>query len=88
MKRIWLALLLCLVVQTGLAAPLTIGVYAYRPAEIIEKRWQPLADYLSRALGGQPVKLQALDQQQLEQALREDRLDFVFTNPTHYIAIR
>jgi PAS domain S-box-containing protein len=88
MKRIWLALLLCLVVQTGLAAPLTIGVYAYRPAEIIEKRWQPLADYLSRALGGQPVRLQALDQQGIEQALREDRLDFVFTNPTHYIAIR
>jgi len=67
---------------------LTLGVLASRPKPVTLVRWQPLADYLSRALDGYQVKLLALDQQELQQALERNQLDMVLTNPAHYIILR
>jgi len=67
---------------------LTLGVFAYRPKEILQKRYQPLADYLSAQLGDTRVELQVLDQNEIELALQRKQLDLVFTNPSHYILLR
>ena len=67
---------------------LNLGVFAFRPAEILEQRYQPLADHLSRQLDGARVRLLVLSQDEIEQALAENRLDLLFTNPSHYVLLR
>jgi len=92
-----LCLILCLVTPlTGAStAPasartdtLTIGVFAFRPKQETAERWQPLADYLARALPGKIVRLQALDTASMDAALSRNELDFVFSNPRHFITLR
>lgn len=70
------------------AEPLRLGVFAYRPHDVMVARYRPLADYLSTQLGGRQVELQILEQTEMEAALAEDRLDLVFTNPSHYMLLR
>ena len=87
--RLLLSLLLALACGLATAVePLRIGIFAYRPKPIMEQRFQPLADYLAKALGGQPVELLALEQAEMEAALAENRLDFLMTNPSHYLVVR
>ncbi|WP_234087736.1 PhnD/SsuA/transferrin family substrate-binding protein [Azonexus sp. R2A61] len=84
------ALLLALATVPAWTAepPLHLGIYAFRPKEITEQEWQPLADYLSQALGGQKVALSVLSQDEIDAALHNNQLDFLLTNPTHFIQIR
>lgn len=63
---------------------LTLGILALRPVAETQARWQPLADYLSETLPEHQVQIQALDYADLEQALRQHKLDFILTHPTHY----
>ncbi|WP_445001173.1 diguanylate cyclase domain-containing protein [Halomonas mongoliensis] len=73
----------------GQAQTLTLGILAYRPKAVIETQWQPLVDYLNASLpDGLKVSLQALTQPEMEEALRHDRLDLIFTNPSHFIELR
>lgn len=51
------------------------------------RQWQPLLDGLSSALSSRSVQLHPLDPASMEQALRARRLDFVITNPGHYVVI-
>jgi PAS domain S-box-containing protein len=86
--------LVLLLTLLGLCAPalgnheLTLGMFAYRPKPVLEARWQPLVDYLNQALPGHTLRLRVLDQEEIQAALRRKELDFVFTNPTHYILLR
>lgn len=84
------SLFLCLTLSCPVWAQdvLTLGVFAYRPKEILEKRYQPLADYLSSQLGTTRVELRVLNQDEIEQALKLKQLDLVFTNPSHYTQLR
>jgi len=68
--------------------PWVIGVFAYRDKAETQARWQPLADYLSGAVGSVRFELHALDSHEIEAALRQNALDFVFTNPGHYIELK
>ena len=67
---------------------LVLGVFAFRDIELIEQRYQPLADYLTQSLEGYRVELQVLPEQRLWEALQRHELDFVLTNPANYIALR
>ncbi len=67
---------------------LNLGVFAFRPPEILQPRYQPLADHLSRQLDGARVRLLVLSQDEMERALTEKRLDLLFTNPSHYVLLR
>ncbi|KAA1171485.1 diguanylate cyclase [Marinobacter salinexigens] len=67
--------------------PLTFGVFAYRPDSVMEREYEPLAEYLSQAID-HPVELEILDQPDLNRALSTNRLDFVLTNPSHFLVIR
>lgn len=62
----------------------TLGVLAFRPKAETLARWQPTADYLASRIG-RPVRLEALGYAELEAALSRHRLDFVLTNPGHYV---
>jgi len=69
------------------AAALTIGVLNIRSPELTRQTWQPTADYLSRALPGIRFRIEALDAAQLDVAAAEGRLDFILTNPAHYVVL-
>ncbi|SFX56238.1 EAL domain-containing protein [Marinospirillum alkaliphilum] len=68
--------------------PLHLGVLAFRPLPETLHRWQPLQQELSRALGGREVRLLPASYEDLEMLLAGDQLDFVLTNPSHYIQLR
>ena len=65
-----------------------LGVLSFRPKAEVQQRWQPLADYLGLAIPGLKVTVRALSYPELNVALASDELDFVFTNPAHYIELR
>lgn len=67
---------------------LTLGVLAFRPRALILERYAPLADYLSRRLGGVRVELAVLSQEELDEAVDARRIDLLMTNPSHYLELR
>ena len=66
---------------------LTMGVFAYRPDSVLQERYQPLTDYLSRETGIS-VRLEVLNQENMSRAIAANRLDFFLTNPSHFLLIR
>ncbi len=63
------------------------AILAVRPKAETEARWKSLIDYLNRANPEKPLELLALTYPELESAIREKRVDFVLTQPAHYIAL-
>lgn len=66
---------------------LTFGVFSYRPDHILQERYKPLIDYLSRETGLQ-INLEVLNQENMSRAIAANRLDFFLTNPSHFLLIR
>ncbi len=62
-----------------------LGVLAFRPKAEVQRKWQPLIDHLNATLQGQRIELEVMNYPELEQAIAEGRLDFVLTNPAHYV---
>lgn len=65
-----------------------VGIFAYRPATVTENRWQYLEQYLEQQVPNSDFVLEVLDLEQLEQGVRQNRFDFVLTNPVHFIQMR
>jgi diguanylate cyclase (GGDEF)-like protein/PAS domain S-box-containing protein len=65
-----------------------LGIFAYRPVEVIEKRWQYLESYLEQQVPNSDFVLHILELDELEQGVQQNRFDFVFTNPLHFIQMR
>jgi len=89
--RLWLKLCLTLFILPSTAIAdevLRLGFLAFRPTEQLVKQWQPLADYLSQTIPGHQVQLQVLSQSEMNQALLNNELDFVMTNPSHFVQLR
>lgn len=86
--RLWFALLLLAPTLAQAERTLTLGILTFRPAQAVVSRYQPLADYLTARLDGERVELMVLDQDQLETAIAQQRIDLLMTNPSHYLAIR
>jgi len=85
---ILLSLLALLPALAAAGEALTLGVFAYRQKPVIEERFRPFAEYLSAALGDRRVDLLVLDQDEMEEALSQNRLDFVMTNSSHFLLVR
>jgi diguanylate cyclase (GGDEF)-like protein/PAS domain S-box-containing protein len=90
-RLILLLLALILPARGGLALEqagggIHIGILAYRPTPQTQAQWAPLADYLHTRLG-MPVTVRALDHEDLELALTHRELDFILTNPAHYVRV-
>ncbi|MDO9106050.1 MAG: PhnD/SsuA/transferrin family substrate-binding protein [Methylovulum sp.] len=67
---------------------MTLGILATNPKIAMEARWQPLAEYLTRSLPGKQLSIRILDLVELDSQLQRHELDFVLTNPGHYMQLR
>jgi diguanylate cyclase (GGDEF)-like protein/PAS domain S-box-containing protein len=70
----------------ALEAPVSLGVLAFRPKPETLARWQPTADYLA-ARTGRVFVIEAMTYPELEAAVEQRRIDFVLTNPSHYVLL-
>ncbi|WMC11795.1 PhnD/SsuA/transferrin family substrate-binding protein [Oceanimonas pelagia] len=77
-----------LMVLPAMADDYRIGFLAYRGEAQGRAEWQPVLDGLNRALPAHHFEGVFLTQQQLDRQLNEGRLDFVVTNPAHYVLSR
>ena len=76
----------------GTAAPngadlVRVGVLAYRGSAQARSRWAATVDYLSHAVPGYRFELKPYSLDGLEQAVARDEVDFVLTNPGHYVVL-
>lgn len=62
-----------------------VAILAYRDKCITQQRWQPLGRYLNQALPQLDFQLEVYHLAELEQAVAEQSVDFVFTQPAHYV---
>lgn len=58
-----------------------IGVFAYQGERAAASDWSPVIDYLRQALPEHQFRLENYDTQGLRQAIAEQRVDLVITNP-------
>ena len=66
-------------------AAVRLAILAFRPAAEAQARWQPLADYLNRAIPEHRFELQVYRYPELEAAIAARQVDFVLTQPSHYV---
>lgn len=89
--RLFCALVLVLALcGHGLAqeqTALRIGVLAYLGAEHSLEEWTPTLNALRKGLPEQQVELVPLEHAGIAEALKAGRLDFVITNPGHYVEL-
>lgn len=71
----------------GAAAPVRIGILAYRGPDEAVGSWGDLPTQLAAAIPGRRFEVSRLDGPALREAVREDSLDFVLTNPSQYVAL-
>ncbi len=69
------------------AQTLTLGVFAYRTPEKIMQEYKPIAEHLGRELNVSVI-VKSLSQEDLEKELFEEKIDFIVTNPTHYLSLK
>lgn len=67
---------------------LHFGVLSFRPKEITIAQWQPLAKELEKNLVGYSVELMPMTYNELDTAAHNQQLDFILTNPEHYILLK
>ena len=65
-----------------------LGVFAYRPKPIMEEKYGDLMHYIGAHLPGVRFTYEFMELDELEAAVRSNRVDMVFTNPSHYLMIR
>ncbi len=85
------ALLLIWSMGTALAveaATVRIGVLAFRSLEQTEARWQETARALEAAVPGWRFRIVAMHNEALDAAVAAGSVDFVLTQPEHYIILR
>ncbi len=69
------------------AAPVRIGVLAYRPLAQEQARWQALVPALQAAIPDVSFLVQAYGMAELESAVTHRQVDFVLTNPAQYVLL-
>ncbi|MDT8283401.1 MAG: PhnD/SsuA/transferrin family substrate-binding protein [Gammaproteobacteria bacterium] len=103
MKRLFFVLCALLTISTAVAdsrslekpihnnadavIEVTIGVLAYEGKQHAKIRWQPTADYLSSHIPGHRFQVLPLTHVEFENEINKGKLDFILTNPGHYVRI-
>jgi len=65
-----------------------IGVLAYRSKESTLKRWQPLEQFFHHYIPERHFIVEALAYDELDDAVQQKKVDFILTNPGHYIQLK
>ena len=68
--------------------PYQFGVFAYKGVEQTRLEFNPIVNAINRQLINIQIELQVLTHEQIYQALENKTLDFVSTNPTHFLVAR
>ena len=68
--------------------PVKIGILAYRPIPETLKEYQPLTLALKLAIPDRDFAIEIMNYDELDQAVSEHKLNFVLTNPAHYIFLK
>ncbi|MEN8206579.1 MAG: PhnD/SsuA/transferrin family substrate-binding protein [Pseudomonadota bacterium] len=63
----------------------SIGVLAHRGSEMAIRMWTPTIDYLSSQIKDYNFRLVPLDLDEMHTAVEWGELDFILTNPGHYV---
>ncbi|MEW5787092.1 MAG: EAL domain-containing protein [Pseudomonadota bacterium] len=70
------------------AGEVRIGVLAFRDIPTTEKAWGPTAAYLEQAIPGHRFRIIALHNEALDKAVAQGSVEFVLTQPEHYVILR
>ncbi len=81
------ALSLCLPPPACAQADIRIGVLDFLGAEATVGEWSPLVHHLEQSLPGHQVSLLQLDHARMRAAVIAGELDFIITNPGHYVEL-
>jgi diguanylate cyclase (GGDEF)-like protein/PAS domain S-box-containing protein len=65
-----------------------IGILSFEGTAETKARWQPTADYLQSTIRHLKFEILPLGYDELNAAVKAGDLDFVFTNPEHYVVLR
>lgn len=87
MKRAVLILLLGGWLNAAWAGQWTIGVLALRGDAHALAQWQPLADHLNRQFPRDHFQLSPLSLAGMDEAVRNERVAFLLTNPAQYVQL-
>jgi PAS domain S-box-containing protein len=95
LRRLILSLLaICMVLFTAVGAseadeaPVRVGILSFRPPAIMRTQWAPTIEYLESVMPGRKFELRLLKYQELDAALESHQLDFMVTNPEHFVLRR
>ena len=69
------------------AETIRIGVLAFRPKPQTLVQWQPLSVALKQSIPDHDFVIEALTFPEMEAAIASRKVDFVLTNPGHYILL-
>ena len=75
------------IVAVDTQKPVKFAVLAFRPKPEMLARWQPLIDFLNQAQLGRHFDLEVLTYPELSAAVHARQIDFILTQPGHYIAL-
>ncbi|HZW24461.1 MAG TPA: PhnD/SsuA/transferrin family substrate-binding protein [Gallionella sp.] len=87
LRRLLASLALLLAAGALWAEPVRIGVLAFRSKPQTLAQWKPLETVLERQMPERDFEIEALDYAELNLAVASRRLDFVLTNPGHYVLL-
>ena len=62
-----------------------IGILAFRPKPQTQAQWAPLADALSKTFPEHRFTVKALGFEEMSSAVASRQVDFILTNPGHYV---
>ena len=85
--RIGAGLACLLVSSVAVAEQVTVGVLAHRGTDKAIAMWTPTVEYLATRIPGREFRLMPLDLQEMPVALERGELDFILTNPGHYVEL-
>lgn len=87
-----LLILVCFCLIPGATAEtqdiVRIGVLSFRDVEATRKQWTPLATYLGERIPGKTFSVFPFHLEDLSRATEEGKLDFILTQPEHYVLLR
>jgi diguanylate cyclase (GGDEF)-like protein/PAS domain S-box-containing protein len=73
--------------ESAIVKYVNIGVLAYRPKPQVKALWQPMIDYLNQTLQDTIFTIIPYTNSELDRAVAQNDVDFVFVQPSHYIRL-
>lgn len=89
MRLFWICCFILMMSGVATASKTSsIAVLSYKNKQDTLRLWQPLADYLSDTVAGYQFVIQPMTHKEIEDSIRRHTVDFVFTNPSHYVVLK